>query len=494
MSVLGSYALASNLLTGDISLAQVGGGTGPAGPTGPQGPPGPQGEQGPAGAAGVNGIDGAQGPMGPTGPQGPAGLDGATGPQGPQGPAGPAGSLSATGSHRRDYLIWNPDLNMGAGDWEAGGTSNVTIGKDSGATGQSTECVALGEAAGLLDQNQGNVAIGWYAGATDQGAGRSSTYGITPGQDVSIGYSAGKYITGPQGVNIGALSGPQSDNSSEPRQINIGYQAGGGFGSGGIQSVNIGYRANYNRGVNNDNSVCIGTASGENQLAESVAIGLNAGYYQSAYSIAIGSNAAAASQTTTKKQSPYSIAIGYHAGRDSQGTGSVAIGFKAGETNQAAGSVVINGGSTTALNASGTGTYINPIRTQLAVGGNVRDLRTVVRDQTTKELLTVGKVCVSGYFSTNVSTTFTLVSGMQSGEIIRVLAINSSIANTYTYSTWAKMHASADPVYFTGDVQNNPTSTATPLTVSTSNTNLLLNVTNNTGNYHIIYWVVEYLN
>jgi hypothetical protein len=90
-----------NTNTGDWSIMDAPGATGPAGAvgaTGAQGAPGAMGAPGPMGPAGIAGaqgpagVSGPSGPAGATGAQGPAGASGAAGPAGPQGPQGPAGS------------------------------------------------------------------------------------------------------------------------------------------------------------------------------------------------------------------------------------------------------------------------------------------------------------------------------------------------------------------------------------------------------------------
>lgn len=457
------------------------------------------------GPGGPQGVQGSTGDTGPQGPQGETGATGAQGPVGPQGPAGPSGDVPATGAHVGDFLVWNPTLNSGGGDWEADNSTNVSIGKNVASGGnQSTECVALGEEAGNTGQNQGNVAIGYQAGHNNQGQGNTGISGISAGQDVSIGYSAGKYITGPQSVNIGALSGPQATNSALERQINIGYQAGGGFGSGGRNSVNIGYKSNYDRSTNH-NSVAIGTDCASYQKEQAVSIGKDAGYQQEPYAIAIGSQAASASKTTAKKQSTHSIAIGYEAGKDtqggiggyavaigrgagmtSQGSGCIAIGFKAGETNQTAGSVVINGGSGAGLDAPGAGLYIRPMRTRVAAGSSPTDLRNVVYDPNTKEVVTAGLGTFRGSVTVFSNTNHLLVNSMTGGSMIRVLAINDT-TGWYSYATFVRA-AGITTIYTAGNTNGNQNFGVSP------GGGIQLNVNFLGGVHYAVYYVVEYLN
>jgi len=60
------------------------------------------------------------------------------------------------------------------------------------------------------------------------------------------------------------------------------------------------------------------------------------------------------------------VAVGYWAGRGVQGNYSVAIGSQAGETSQHEKSIIINANNT-ALNSTGEGFFVRPIRTTASV-------------------------------------------------------------------------------------------------------------------------------
>lgn len=117
-----------------------------------------------------------------------------------------------------------------------------------------------------------------------------------------------------------------------------------------------------NQGVNK-NTVAIGGGAGRgNQGQSSIAIGYVSGdQNQGANSISIGGNAAQANQAGE------SVAIGFAAGQNNQGTGAIAIGTFAGQSNQAANSIALNAaGSSSPLNPSNAGFYVNPIRNTTA--------------------------------------------------------------------------------------------------------------------------------
>ncbi len=117
-----------------------------------------------------------------------------------------------------------------------------------------------------------------------------------------------------------------------------------------------------NQGVNK-NTVAIGGGAGRgNQGQSSIAIGYVSGdQNQGANSISIGGNAAQANQAGE------SVAIGFAAGQTNQGTGSIAIGTFAGQNSQAANSIALNAaGSTSPLNPTTSGLFVNPIRNTTA--------------------------------------------------------------------------------------------------------------------------------
>ncbi len=133
-----------------------------------------------------------------------------------------------------------------------------------------------------------------------------------------------------------------------------------GFASNNIA---IGSQAGTPNQGGNANTVAIGGGAGNtNQGQSSIAIGYVSGNQnQGANSISIGGNAAQANQAGE------SVAIGFAAGQNNQGTGAIAIGTFAGQSNQAANSIALNAaGSSSPLNPSNAGFYVNPIRSASA--------------------------------------------------------------------------------------------------------------------------------
>jgi hypothetical protein len=132
-----------------------------------------------------------------------------------------------------------------------------------------------------------------------------------------------------------------------------------------------------NQGVN-AGTIAIGGGAGRgNQGQASIAIGYVSGdVNQGAVSISIGPNAAQANQASE------SVAIGYAAGQNSQGTGAIAIGTFAGQSNQAAHSIALNAaGTSSPLNPSNAGFYVDPIRNTTATS-NVLYFNTTTKEVT----------------------------------------------------------------------------------------------------------------
>ena len=104
-------------------------------------------------------------------------------------------------------------------------------------------------------------------------------------------------------------------------------------------------------------AVAIGDNAGnDSQGSAGVAIGYYAGKVtQGSGAVGIGYTAAQITQGTS------AIAIGWSAGQTNQGAYSIALGYRAGFTNQDAGSIILNA-SGSALNSTGAGFYVSPIR------------------------------------------------------------------------------------------------------------------------------------
>lgn len=158
-----------------------------------------------------------------------------------------------------------------------------------------------------------------------------------------------------------------------------------------------------NQGVNK-NTVAIGGGAGRgNQGQSSIAIGYVSGdQNQGANSISIGGNAAQANQAGE------SVAIGFAAGQNNQGTGAIAIGTFAGQSNQAANSIALNAaGSSSPLNPSNAGFYVNPIRSASATS-NLLYYNAGTKEVTTStggfvDLTTTQTIAGVKTFSSNIS-------------------------------------------------------------------------------------------
>ena len=132
-----------------------------------------------------------------------------------------------------------------------------------------------------------------------------------------------------------------------------------------------------NQGIN-AGTIAIGGGAGRgNQGQASIAIGYVSGdVNQGAASISIGPNAAQANQARE------SVAIGFAAGQTNQGTGAIAIGTFAGQNSQAANSIALNAaGSTSPLNPTTAGLFVNPIRNTMATS-NVLYYNTTTKEVT----------------------------------------------------------------------------------------------------------------
>ena len=310
------------------------------------------------------------------------------------------------GSNYGDYLFWNSN----SGAWGIG-SDNISLGVSAGQINQGLYSVAIGNSAGNINQQDRGIAIGNLAASTGQGissvaigdnAGRegqndnciaigtnagSVNQGITAdpinGQAIAIGYRAGETNQGDQSVSLGTRAGNLNQHDYS---VSIGYYAGSneqstgsiaigkysGSTTQGLESIAIGNNAgnanqgNYSIAIGRETSITsqgvdslsIGSFSGNtSQGNNSIALGYYAGYNQQGNSsIAIGQGVGLTTQGTN------SIAIGQGAGNTSQGAYSIAIGNNAGQTNQPSQSIIINASSSTGLNASTGGLFINPIR------------------------------------------------------------------------------------------------------------------------------------
>lgn len=219
-----------------------------------------------------------------------------------------------------------------------------------------------------------------------------------------------------------------------------------GFESGnttqGSNAVAIGNGA----GKTNQGSiaVAIGELAGENnQTSAGVAIGYYAGKdTQGSGAIGIGYTAAQITQGSA------AVAIGWSAGQTNQGANAIAIGFRAGFNNQNASSIILNA-SGAALNSTGAGFYVNPVRSTTS------SARPVVYDTTTSELFytstlefinsTISTSDSSG-LTVDVQTTFnsdvrvendlTVLQGMtlQGSRVLNLADIKSIVAASSSFA------------------------------------------------------------
>jgi hypothetical protein len=196
-----------------------------------------------------------------------------------------------------------------------------------------------GVSTGVADNSVTSVKIADGSIATADLANGSVT-------DAKITSVAGSKITGVIPVANGGtgqttVSGILSTLGFASNNIAIGSQAGTPNQGGNANTIAIG-----------------GGAARTNQGQSSIAIGYVSGdTNQGANSISIGGNAAQGGQGTQ------AVAIGFAAGQNGQGANSVAIGTFAGQSSQAANSIAINAtGTSTPLNPSTTGFFVDPIR------------------------------------------------------------------------------------------------------------------------------------
>ncbi len=242
----------------------------------------------------------------------------------------------------------------------------------------SEQKIALGDLAGETTQGANAVAIGREAGRTTQG-----------GQAVAIGGLTGQTSQGDSAVAIGVLAGQTSQGMST---VAIGNQAG--QTTQGNVAIAIGAQA----GETSQGSIAVAigqNAGQDNQGSSGIAIGYYAGKdTQGTGAISLGYTAAQVTQGSA------AVAIGWSAGQTNQGANAIAIGYRAGFTNQNASSIVINA-SGVALNTTGAGLYVDPIR----LGGSGRS---VMYDIVTKEIFYSNIELLGNSISTSDSSGLTV--------------------------------------------------------------------------------------
>jgi hypothetical protein len=241
-----------------------------------------------------------------------------------------------------------------AGYWEQGECA-IAIGKRAGNTFQGDYAVAIGMGAGQTNQQNEAVAIGLSAGNQEQQQGA-----------VAIGIESG--YTGQQelAVAVGANAGY---NLQQQRAVAIGADAG----NDGQQEGSVAIGSQAGQILQEAFAVAIGQQAGNVQQQQgTVAIGDGAGnFQQQQFAVAIGSSAGVSGQQEQaiaighfageENQGNYAVAIGYKTATANQGDYSIAIGHQAGFLQQVNESIILNA-SSTALNCTQSGTFVQPIR------------------------------------------------------------------------------------------------------------------------------------
>jgi hypothetical protein len=188
------------------------------------------------------------------------------------------------------------------------GVNNYIYGNVSATTLRTAETtITLGADAGLSNQGAFAVAIGVQSALVNQGTNA-----------IAVGAQAGGSAQGSNAVSVGLQAGASSQGAAS---IAIGQGAGGS--TQGSNALAAGYLAGY-----------------DNQGTGSIALGYTA------------------AQIT---QGDSAVSIGWSAGQTNQGDYAIAIGYRAGFLNQNVSSIILNA-SGAALNSTGAGFYVNPVR------------------------------------------------------------------------------------------------------------------------------------
>ena len=182
------------------------------------------------------------------------------------------------------------------------------------------------------------------------------------------------YNTNESRLNVYSSNAWQAIPHSTTGAAGITLGTESGFTGQNYTALAIGQGAGYSNQASG--AISIGNYAGSDaQNIRAIAIGYTAGYIsQGASSIAIGHAAGVDGQGNN------SVAIGYQAGNSLQGAYSIAIGYKAATAYQPSNSIVLNA-SSTQLDVSTSGFFVNPIRS--AAGGSGIPL---YYDATTKEI------------------------------------------------------------------------------------------------------------
>ena len=214
-----------------------------------------------------------------------------------------------------------------------------------------------GVSATTLRTSETKIALGSDAGSSNQGAFA-----------VAIGVQSALVNQGTNAVAVGAQAGGNDQGSNA---VAVGLQAGAS--NQGAASISIGQGA-----------------GGNTQGSNAIAAGYLAGYdNQGTGSIALGYTAAQVTQGDS------AVSIGWSAGQTNQGDYAIAIGYRAGFLNQNVSSIILNA-SGAALNSTGAGFYVNPVRSTTS------SARPLVYDASTSEIFYTSTL---EFINSTISTT-----------------------------------------------------------------------------------------
>ena len=223
----------------------------------------------------------------------------------------------------------------------------MALGRGAGYITQGANAIAIGKNAGYENQSSNSIvlnATGIELNGENQGfyvkpiRSTTTTDNVMVYDDVTgeIQFTTSQPGTGTQNqVHLGANSGSFNQGFGA---LAIGASAGAV--NQGAKSVAIGDNTAYQNQGNS--AVAIGNFAGQNyQGFGAVSLGISAGNHY---------------------QQNSAVAIGNSAGFTGQGSSAVAIGNSAGYQDQPANSIILNA-TGSALNSTGSGFYVKPIRT-----------------------------------------------------------------------------------------------------------------------------------
>ena len=259
-------------------------------------------------------------------------------------------------------------------------------------------------------------------------------------------------------------------SGSFTHHTDVTLQYGATLGDNSDNSVYFG----LNAGTTGNNTVSIGSSAGTtNQGSGSVAVGHGAGRdTQGSLSVAVGVHAAEAGQglgsvavghgAAQVNQQSGATAVGNLAGKNTQGNNATAIGYRAGygdDTSQGQYAVALGAlaGYTSqheysiAINASGnnlnpteSGFYVDPIRANNAVGGNVTTYNTATKElvSTDVTITNAGITLANGTIISDSATGGFFVDSLNYGETSNIVFYNVATKEV-TFGTMADLRPDA---------------------------------------------------